>query len=101
MTGDEFNAWLSRFADEVEHRGRRNVLVDAVRFGMSMDRLDAEWRDVNIIPRYNAAGVAKFAFLMPDAMPAIGAPPNTEGPADYPTAYFGTRASAMAWLGRD
>jgi len=31
-------------------------------------------------------------------MPAIGAPPTTEGPAEYPTAYFGTLRSAMEWL---
>ena len=31
-------------------------------------------------------------------MPAIGEDPVHEGPADYPTAYFGTRAEAVAWL---
>jgi hypothetical protein len=36
--------------------------------------MDGPWRDVNIIPRYNAAGVRKFAFHMPDGMPMIGEP---------------------------
>ena len=60
--------------------------------------MDANWRDANIIPRYNAAGVTKFAFLMPEGMPAIGAPPAPEGPAEFPTAYFGRRADAVEWL---
>jgi len=51
-----------------------------------------------IIPRYNQAGVEKFAFLMPAGMPAIGAPPAPETPGTFPTAYFGSRADATAWL---
>lgn len=98
MRGPEFNAWLSRSAAEVERAGRSGVLVDGLAFAMPTDQMDGVWRDANIIPRYNDAGVARFAFLMPPGMPAIGAPPATEGPATYPTAYFGTRRSAMAWL---
>ena len=51
-----------------------------------------------VIPRYNGAGIQKFAFHMPAGMPAIGAPPAPEGPANFPTAYFGARADALAWL---
>jgi hypothetical protein len=99
MTGEEFNEWLSQFAGCVEAARRRGVLVDSVQFWMDMARMDAAWRDAHIIPRYNAAGVEKFAFLMPEGMPAIGGPPSHEGPADFPTAYFATRADALAWLG--
>ena len=98
MSGDEFNDWLSRFAAEVERTGRSRVLVDGLTFLMPMQLMDAGWRDAHIIPRYNAAGVERFAFLMPAGMPAIGAPPAMEGPATYPTAYFETRRSAMEWL---
>ena len=48
---------------------------------MPMARMDLAWRDANIIPRYNTAGVKRFAFLMPAGMPAIGTPPSPEGPA--------------------
>ncbi len=98
LDADTFNRWLDRFAAAVEQTGRTRVLTDATVFGMPMDQIDGEWRDTNIIPRYNAAGVTKFAFLMPKGMPTIGAPPAPEGPADYPTAYFGTRQDALAWL---
>ena len=98
MSGTEFNDWLSRFAAAVERTGRSRVLVDGLAFAMPPGRMDANWRDANIIPRYNAAGVKRFAFLMPAGMPAIGAPPTKDGPAAYPTAYFGTRGAAMEWL---
>jgi len=40
-------------------------LIDSTAFRMSPARTDGPWRDANIIPRYNAAGVTKFAFHMP------------------------------------
>jgi hypothetical protein len=98
FTSEGFNAWLQRFADAVENVRRRGVLVDSVQFKMDMARMDTAWRDANIIPRYNKAGVRRFAFLMPAGMPAIGAPPSVEGAADFPTAYFASRADALAWL---
>lgn len=96
-----FNEWLEGFARAVEQAGRAGILTDATAFKMPMELMDGEWRDANIIPRYNAAGVRKFAFLMPAGMPAIGAPPAVEGPADYPTAFFGAREDALAWLAED
>ena len=98
FTTATFYEWLSEFAGGVEASGRQHVLVDALSFRMASDQMDPEWRDTHIIPRYNAAGVEKFAFLMPEGMPAIGTPPAPEGPAEFPTAYFGTRAEALAWL---
>lgn len=98
MTKDQFQAWLDGFASGVEQCGRSAILVDAVQFRMNVEYMDGDWRDTNIIPRYNAAGIKGFAFLMPPGMPAIGTDPVVEGPADYPTAYFGTRADALTWL---
>lgn len=98
MTGDDFNRFLSAFAGTVEASGLPGALVDAVQFSMDMSLMQMGWRDENIIPRYNAADLRKFAFVMPDGMPAIGAPPQAEGPANFPTAYFATRAAALSWL---
>lgn len=98
MNKDLFQAWLTTFVEQVEATGRQRVLVDAVQFRMLMEHMDGSWRDANIIPRYNAAGVQKFAFHMPAGMPAIGKPPAKEGPGEFPTAYFGTRADALEWL---
>ncbi len=98
MTTNDFNQWLTQFATDVARLGRTLALVDAVRFRMARDKMDGAWRDANIIPRYNRAGVQRFAFVMPSQMPLIGTPPAPEGPATFPTGYFGTRASAFTWL---
>lgn len=98
MTRDDFHGFLDVFAGKVEASGRKGCLIDAVSFRMDFAQMDGAWRDQHIIPRYNAAGVRRFAFIMPAGMPAIGAEPAPEGPALFPTAYFGTRAEALKWL---
>ena len=98
MTKVGFQEWLGIFAAQVEAMRRTRVLIDTTSFALARENMDSEWRDKNIIPRYNDAGVTKFAFHMPAGMPLIGAPPVPEGPARFPTAYFGTRQSALAWL---
>lgn len=98
MSGAEFNGWLDGLAGLVEKQGRHKVLVDSTLFLMDMLLMDRPWRDANIIPRYNEAGVTKFAFLMPEGMPLIGGEPAPDGPADFPTAYFASRDDALAWL---
>lgn len=99
MNGHDFNNFLTRFVEQVEAFGRSGCLVDAVQFRMDMAKMNIGWRDEHIIPRYNAARVKRFAFVMPAGMPAIGLPPTNEGPADFPTGYFGTRKDALDWLG--
>jgi hypothetical protein len=98
MSASEFQIWLEKFAECVEKCGRSRVLVDSTAFRMSPALMDGPWRDANIIPRYNAAGVRKFAFHMPEGMPMIGQPPENEVPGRFPTGYFGKRQDALAWL---
>src|SRR5712692_1336590 len=98
MSAHEFQGWLTKFAECVEKCGRSRVLVDSTTFRMSPANMDGPWRDANIIPRYNAAGVAKFAFHMPEGMPMIGKPPARETPGQFPTGYFSSRQAAMDWL---
>ena len=98
MTGSDFNTFLSKFADVVEARKRPGCLVDSTNFRMDFNLMEMGWRDKHIIPRYNAAKVKRFAFHMPEGMPAIGKPPEKEGPGEFPTGYFGTRNDAISWL---
>ena len=98
MSSDQFQNWLSAFAGEVERRGQPGILVDSTRFLMDRARMDDDWRDEHIVPRYNAAGVHRFAFHVPDGMPAVGAPPTSMGPSTFPTAYFSRREQALDWL---
>ena len=96
--GDGVEKWLSLFAGYCERTRHPGVLVDSTNFRMDPANLNWEWRDTNITPRYNAAGVRKFAFHMPVGMPAIGQPPAPDGRADFPTAFFGSRQAALDWL---
>jgi hypothetical protein len=98
MSATQFQEWLAGFAGEVERRRPALVLVDNTSFLMDPANMNGEWRDEHIVPRYNAGGVQKFAFHMPEGMPAIGTPPAWEGPATYPTAYFARREAALDWL---
>ena len=98
MSAEQFQDWLATFAAHVERLRRPCVLIDGTRFMMDPANLNDAWRDANINPRYNAAGVRRFAFLFPDGMPAIGAPPAAEGRATFPTGYFGRRQDALDWL---
>ncbi len=99
MSAAQFQDWLAGFASEVERRRRPGVLVDSTRFLLDRSYMNSQWRDEHIIPHYNAGGVQKFAFHMPDGMPAVGAAPAPEGPARFPTAYFARRQHALDWLG--
>ena len=55
------------------------------------------WRRDEIIPRYDAAGVRAFAFLVHPNHPQIGREVH-EGTATFPTRWFADRAAATAWL---
>jgi len=57
-----------------------------------------EWRLKNISPRYSAAGVQRFAFLLPADAPV---PPmmNQSAPGEgFLTRGFNSADQAMAWL---
>lgn len=98
MPKDEFQKWLRTFADQVRRLRRPLVLIDGTSFKMNPTFMDAEWRDINIIPQYNAAGVTKFAFHMPSGIPLVGKEPRQEGPGQFPTGYFDSREDALDWL---
>ena len=100
MSAEEFKASLANFAACVQKCRRHRILVDNTNFRMSPSSMDGPWRDANIIPRYNAAGVTRFAFHVPPGMPMIGSPPAPEGPGRFPTAYFGRRQEALDWLAK-
>jgi hypothetical protein len=100
MSKAEFERWLATFAGWVGRVRRPRVLIDATSFKMNPAFMDGDWRDANIIPRYNDAGVRRFAFQFPAGMPMIGQAPAPEGPARFPTGYFGSRQDALDWLSR-
>ena len=97
MTDEDFKAWLVRLAETGEGHPAHFMIVDTRLFRYRPGADFAEWRDQNIIPRYNRAGVTKFAFLTPPGMGAASEP-APEGPAQFPTGYFDSRERIDAWL---
>lgn len=97
MTDGGFMATLCLFASEAERARARRLLIDAREFRHQFGEGVMAWRDAHIIPRYGAAGVRRFAFLMPPAFPETGKE-SVEGPAVFPTRWFVNGGDAMKWL---
>lgn len=96
---------LMILAAEAEAADVTAILIDATSFRHGFeDRESAmSWRDARVIPRYNNAGVQRFAFVMPEGYPGptaeSGAVPVLDGPAaQFPTQWFLNRDNAVAWL---
>jgi hypothetical protein len=104
MSDEGFKETLELFAAEGERDKPDYMIIDATEFQHEFDDGVLEWRDQKIIPRYNAAGVKKFAFLWPEGTPGTvesGGTPAAEGPANFPTGWFTSRERAYQWLMED
>ena len=101
MSDDGFKETLQLLASEGERLRPASMFVDSNEFFHQPGMGVMDWRDEHIIPRYNAAGVTRFAFLVPADTPNTvesGAVPQVEGPATFSTGWFTTREKAYAWL---
>lgn len=101
MTEAQFRSGVERLADLIEREKMPNAIVDVVKMAYRPAADFEEWRQAHIIPRYNAAGIRKFAFIFPDGFPGTvenGVPPAPEGKASFPFGYFVSRERAFAWL---
>ena len=99
MTDGGFMATLCLFVWEAEKARPAGLLIDAAEFRHKFGPGVMEWRDAHIIPRYGAAGVRRFAFIMimPAGFPDAGKE-AVEGPAVFPTKWFLDRQQAVNWL---
>jgi hypothetical protein len=90
------------FAAETEKRRPRFLIVDTTEFLHRWADGMMAWRDKEIIPRYNAGGVTKFAFITGAGAPfptvESGTDPVPDGPATIPTGRFASRDRAYQWL---
>ena len=99
MSDDDFKNALALFADYVEEKKACGILVDVRHFRHKMGPDVQPWRLANISPRYNAAGVQRFAFLFPEGAQT---PPimNQSGEGEqFITRAFISQEKAFAWLG--
>jgi hypothetical protein len=99
---DDVKTTMETFAQEAVTRRPRWLIVDTTEFGHKWGEGMMEWRNEEIIPRDNQAGVTKFAFITnpnyPGATVETGAAPAPEGPASFPTGWFKSREAAYKWL---
>ena len=100
MTDAGFMATLCLFASEAERARARRLLIDATQFQHRFGAGVMAWRDAHIVPRYGAAGVRKFAFIMPAGFPDAGKE-AVDGPAVFPTKWFVNAPEALAWLRKE
>jgi hypothetical protein len=101
MSDADFKETLELLAGMGEQYKPRWMIIDATDFHHEFGPGVMQWRDENIIPRYGAAGVTKFAFLVNPGFPGTvesGAQPSAEGLATFPTGWFSTRERAYQWL---
>lgn len=101
MTEKQFRSGVERLAELIEREKLHNVLVDVVRMAYQPRPDFEEWRQTHIIPRYNAAGVRKFGFVLPGGATDVvenGVAPKPEGKAKFPFGYFHSRERAFAWF---
>jgi hypothetical protein len=101
-TEAEARATMERFAEECLTRKPVTLIVDTTEFRHRWAEGFMEWRNAEIIPRYNQSGVTKFAFIASSDYPGPtvegGSPPAPEGPATFPTGWFRSREAAYQWL---
>jgi hypothetical protein len=102
MTDEDFKRALSLNADHAAKHQTSGLLVDVRNFHHKPGPETGKWRSEFLVPRYEAAGVKKFAFVVGNDAPM---PPNNTGMTTrkeaFETRYFRTPDEAEAWLRAD
>jgi hypothetical protein len=62
-TDSDLRSTLQTFAREAVDRSPKTLIVDTKEFRHTWGDDIMQWRDAEIIPLYNQAGVTKFAFI--------------------------------------
>jgi phenylpyruvate tautomerase PptA (4-oxalocrotonate tautomerase family) len=96
MTDEDFKSELTLFAQKVEEKKAPRILVDVSNFRHHPGPGMGEWRLKSISPRYNAAGVERFAFVFPKDS-RIQPNQSSEGER-FVTQAFNSHEQAAAWL---
>jgi hypothetical protein len=62
-TDADVQTTMELFAQEAVNRHPHTLIVDTTEFRHAWGEGTMQWREAEIIPRYNQAGVAKLAFI--------------------------------------
>lgn len=104
MTDAVFKDALEHFAAYAAEPGASALLVDVRKFRHPVGDDLGVWRGKEITPRYNDAGVTRFAYIAPPDMPTPpeGEPLEPLAPNEkFLTRFFGAEEGAVAWLTGD
>jgi hypothetical protein len=96
MTGQDFRTALEHFAQHAASKKAAGLRVNVTEFGFAMTPDLNEWRKKEILSQYAAAGVKRFAYVLPSAAP-LGEPQQYEG-EPLVTGYFHSDDDATEWL---
>lgn len=98
MTEEDFKQALISLADYTEKHKAHGLLIDVAKFRYNMPKELGEWRAGAISPRYNKAGVKKFAFVHTKEFPEASGPGEQYPGEDFLTKHFSSEENAQAWL---
>jgi hypothetical protein len=96
MSGDDFKEALEHLAAHIRDQSATGTLIDLRTFHFApTPELDA-WRREEIVPAYNAGGLKRFAYLLPEG---ADYQPGGGGEGDeFVTDWFESPDEARAWL---
>ena len=99
MADSDFKEALERFAHfAAGHRAPR-LMVDVTGFRHPLTAELGQWREAEIVPLYNRAGVKRFAYVVGPDFPAPPAGEDVQAEGEtFVTRFFLDEAEARAWL---
>ena len=101
MTDDDFKDALECLAGVAEDKRSPRVMVDIRTFRFPVGADIGPWREQTIVPRYNNAGIERFAYLTGPGGPPPRAPAKAADSEDFLTGFFDSASEAQTWLAGD
>lgn len=98
MTDEDFKAALVYLAEQTEKLEAKGLLVDVEQFRFNPPSQLGEWRAQSITPRYNKAGVKKFAFVHGNKFPEKAGDGERYPGEEFLTHHFSSEDGAKKWL---
>jgi len=99
MTDGDFKRALSLYADYAAKHRTSGLLVDLRKFHHKPGPDIGKWRSQVLVPRYEAVGVKKFAYVIGNEAPMPPTRHDAEAPKEaFVTKYFRAPDEAEKWL---
>lgn len=99
MADTDFKAGLTKTAEYTEQYKPHGLLVNVenFKFGAAMGPDLSKWRIETIVPRYNKAGLKKFAFVHGSGFPEKSGDGEKTAAEQFLTKHFASEERAREW----